>query len=137
MSLFGFGKKHIFISFDYSTGLKYKNLLQAWNKNDMFDFDFNNQSVSTSVNSTNAGAIKRVISNKINKSTHFLCIVSKDTHKSDWVKWEIEKAIEFNIKIIAVKINKSNNTPSALYGVGASWTMSFTFVSIKNAINKN
>jgi hypothetical protein len=136
VGLFDF-KKNIFISFDYNTGLKYKNLLQAWNKNNMFDFNFNNKSVSVPINSTDAGPIKRVISNRINKSTHFLCIVSKDTHKSDWVKWEIEKAIELNKKMIVVKINRSNSTPSVLYGVGVSWAMSFTFVAIKNAINKS
>ncbi len=136
MSLFRFGKKHIFISFDYNTGLRYKNLLQAWNKNDMFDFDFNNQSVSTPVNSTNAGAIKRVISNKISNSTHLLCIVSKDTHKSDWVKWEINKAIELNKAIIAVKTEYTNNA-LFLHGLNASWAMSFTFESITRAIDNS
>ena len=27
-------------------------------------------------------------------ATRFLCIVGKHTHKSAWVNWEIEKAVE-------------------------------------------
>jgi len=38
--------------------------------------------------------------------------------------------------IVAVKINRSNTTPDELYGVGASWALSFTFESITQSINK-
>jgi len=134
--IWGF-KKDIFISYAYSSDKHYKNLLLAWDKNDLFDFEFYDGSVTKPVNSTDAGPVKRVISQKISKATHLLCIVGKDTHKSDWVAWEIEKAIELGRKIIAVKTDRSNTTPDALYGVGATWAMSFTFAAIKKAIDES
>ncbi len=128
-------KKKIFVSYDYDNDKHYKNLLRAWDKNSDFDFGFSDQSADVSINSTDAVAIKRAISAKINNATFFLCIVGKKTHQSDWVAWEIEKAVELKKKIVAVKTDQSNNTPSGLYGVGASWAMSFTFDSIKQAID--
>ena len=45
-----------------------------------------------------------------------LCLVGKNTGSSDWVNWEIETAYQLNKKIVAVKINRSYDTPIALYG---------------------
>lgn len=95
-------KKKIFISYDYDNDKHYKNLLLAWDKNNEFDFSFYDTSVDVSVDSTDATAISRVISARINNSTYFLCIVGKHTHKSDWVAWEISKAVELKKKIVAV-----------------------------------
>lgn len=130
-------KKKIFISYDYDNDRHYKNLLVAWDKNDLFDFNFYDGSVTVPVNSTEAGPIRRVISQRISACPRFLCIVGKETHKSGWVTWEIEKAVDLNKKIIAVKTDRSNTTPSALYNVGAKWAMSFTFESIKKAIESS
>lgn len=127
--------KKIFISYDYDNDKHYKNLLKAWDANGTFDFSFDDHSADVSINSTDAAAIKRAISAKINNATYFLCIVGAKTHNSSWVKWEIEKAVELNKKIVAVKTSSTNATPSALLGVGAKWAMSFTEPSIVSAIN--
>ena len=127
-------KMKVFISFDYDNDKHYKNLLVAWNKNKQFDFGFYDGSVTVPVNSTDAGPIRRVIAQKIAACPRFLCIVGQHTHKSDWVKWEIDKAVELKRKIIAVKTDRSNATPANLYGVGASWALSFAFDAIKNAL---
>ena len=129
-------KKKVFISYDYDNDKHYKNLLLAWDANSEFDFSLYDQSVDVSVDSDDAAAIKRVISARINASTYFLCIVGKHTYKSDWVTWEINKAVELKKKIVAVKIAKDNKSPSELLGVGAEWALSFTFDSIKNAIDQ-
>ena len=71
----------------------------------------------------------------LNNATYFLCIVGKKTHKSGWVKWEIEKAVDLKKKLVAVKTDSENTSPDALFGVGASWAMSFTFDSITKAIS--
>lgn len=130
-------KKRIFISFDFDNDKHYKNLLVAWDKNDLFDFSFYDGSVTVPVNSDKAGPIRRVISNRISDCTRLLCIVGKETHRSDWVAWEVEKAVELKKKIIAVKTAKGNSTPTALYGIGAKWALSFTFDSIKKAIDES
>ncbi len=126
--------RKIFISYDYDNDKHYKNLLIAWDKNKEFDFSFYDQSVDVSVNSDDAAAIRRVISARINNSAIFLCLIGTYTHQSDWIDWEIRKAIELKKKIVAVKINSTNSTPSALFGNTDVWAMSFTFDSIKNAI---
>lgn len=127
-------KKKIFISYDYKNDKHYKNLLIAWDANKDFDFSFYDQSVDVSVDSNFAATIKRVISARINSSTYFLCIVGKHTHKSGWVAWEINKAVELKNIIVAVKTAKDNVSPLELLCVGARWALSFTFDSIKNAI---
>ena len=128
-------KKKIFVSYDYDNDRNYKNMLLAWDKNSEFDFGFSDQSADVSIDSTNAAAIKRAISAKIKASTYFLCLVGKETWKSDWVKWEIDKAKELNKKLVAVKISSTYTTPDELLGAGASWAMSFTFDAIKKAID--
>lgn len=127
-------KKKIFISYDYDNDKQYKNMLLAWDKNADFDFSFNDQSADVSIESTNAAVIKRAISAKINASTYFLCLVGKKTSKSSWVDWEIDKAKELKKRLVCVKIDATNTTPSGLLGAGASWAMSFTFDAIKKAI---
>ncbi len=127
-------KPKIFISYDYDNDKHYKNLLVAWDKNSEFDFSFYDESVDVSVDSTDAAAIKRVISARIGGATHFLCLVGKKTHSSHWVAWEIEKAKEPKKKLVAVKIDRENTSPSGLIGAGVSWAMSFTFDSIKKAV---
>ena len=128
-------KKKIFISYDYDNDKNYKNLLKAWDASGTFDFSFHDHSADVSINSTNATAIKRAISAKINSATYFLCIVGKKTSKSSWVKWEIDKAVDLNKKLVAVKTDSTNTSPIELLNVGASWAMSFTEAAIKNAIN--
>jgi len=128
--------KKVFISYDYDNDKHYKNLLLAWDKNSEFDFSLYDQSVDVSVDSTDAAVIKRVISNRINNSTYFLCLIGKKTHKSSWIKWEIKKAIELKKKLVAVKTDSTNTSPDEIVGVGATWALSFTFDSITKAIGK-
>ncbi|MFC4263850.1 TIR domain-containing protein [Ferruginibacter yonginensis] len=127
-------KKKIFVSYDYTNDKHYKNLLLAWDANRLFDFSIHDHSADVGINSSNAGAIKSVLSRYINEATYFLVIIGPKTHKSQWVKWEIEKAVELGKRIVAVKTDRENTSPSELYGVGASWAMSFTYQSIVDAI---
>ena len=126
----------VFISYNYDNDRHYKNLLVAWSTNASFDLEFYDSSVDVSVDSLSAGPIRRVISKRINKSDILLCIVGQETHNSDWVTWEIEKAGELDKKFVAVKLERGHTTPSALYGKGAEWANSFNFKSIKKALER-
>jgi len=128
-------KKKVFVSYDYDNDKHYKNLLLAWDANRLFDFSIHDHSADVSINSINASAIKSVISRYINEATYFLVIVGPKTYKSQWVKWEILKAIELRKRIIAVKTDRENISPDELYNIGASWAMSFSYLSITNAID--
>jgi len=127
-------KRKVFISYDYDNDHNYKNMLVAWDRNQDFDFGFSDQSAGVSIDSTDAVAIKRAISARIYDATCFLCLVGKRTYMSKWVAREIGKAVELTKKIVAVKIDSTNTTPSGLLHVGAKWAMSFSFDSIKKAI---
>jgi len=93
--------------------------------------------VTVPANSADAGPIRRVISQRISDCPIFLCIVGKHTHKSKWVAWEIEKAVELKKKIIAVKTDRSYTTPDGLYGVGETWALSFAFDAMKIAVEES
>ena len=137
-------KKKIFISFDYTNDHRYKDLLVAWSYNSNFDFSFNNYT-SNEINSSNISAIKAALTNKINQADYTLIIVGKECNKrhkdyreigyKNWQIFELEKSKLAHNKIIAVKLDVYNETPEELYGIGAVWALSFTFNSIKRAID--
>jgi len=130
-------KKRIFISADYDNDRNYKNLLLAWDKNKDFDFELYDGPLSTSANSISATYIKNQIRPKILIASRLLCIVGKKTSKSDWIDWEIQTAVDHKKKLIGVKIEKENTSPSGLLSRRATWAMSFNFDAIKKAIDKN
>lgn len=125
----------IFVTYDYENDRNYKNMLVAWSKNASFNIAFHDKSVDVSVDSDDQGVIRRVVSSRIGESTHVLCIVGKDTWRSKWVQWEIEKAKELGKPLIAVKVGKSCRAPKALLSAGAKWAHSYNFDSIKKAIS--
>lgn len=130
--------KKVFVSYHSAEeDTRHKNLLVAWSKNDngFFDIKFDDTSVGVSINSDNATYIKSVIKNKISDSSVFLCLIGENTHKSDWVKWEIDKAVELKKKIAAVKIKNSYTSPDNIYGIGAVWANSFNYDAIKKVLN--
>jgi hypothetical protein len=127
-------KKPVFISFDYDNDAHYKNLLLAWDKNKEFDFELYNGSLKEAINSTDAYYIKTKIKPLITKATHLLCIVGKESARSDWINWEVQTAAELKRKLIGVKIERAFESPNALLNNHATWALSFNFDAIKRAI---
>lgn len=128
-------KKKVFVSFDYENDKHYKFLLEAWNANSYFDFSFSDKSAHE-INSYNLGRIKAGLSTKISESTCVLVIIGKEANKRhpdseligdlNWINWEVNKAKELIKKLVAVKIDKSYESPIAMLNSNASWAMSFT-----------
>lgn len=84
------GKKCIFIS-HHKSDLEYCKKIAQYIMNanidvylDEYDYDLKEQ-----VQRDNPTGVVRCIKNGINKSTHMLCVISKDTIYSKWVPWEI------------------------------------------------
>src|SRR5690625_4325203 len=130
--------KKLFVSYRADDeGTKYKNTLVMWSKNDNghFDIKFEDTSVGVSINSEDATYIKSKIKGKIKESNTILVLVGKETHKSDWVEWEIDRAVDLNKKLVVVKIKNSYQPPSNIFGKGATWAKSFNYESIKKAID--
>lgn len=135
----------IFVSFDFDNDRQYKYTLNMWASNANIDFSFNDVSTQE-IQSWNISRIKAAITTKINQSDAILVLIGehadsyhKDRHLigyRNWQYFEIAQAKAAGKKIIAVKIDRGNSSPTLLYGSGASWAMSFTLDSIKNAIHK-
>lgn len=127
-------KKNVFISFDYDNDKAYKNLLKAWDANSNFEFKFSDKSAHE-INSENIGRVKAALTNKINDATYTLILIGKFANKKhqdsgliddiNWINWEINKSIQLGKKLVAVKLDKSNESPTAIMGVGASWALSY------------
>lgn len=100
--------KRVFLSFAYEDiqqvrGLK---LLLA---NPDYDLDFYDESLDVAVDSQNADYIKRVITEKIRRASVTVCLIGKETYKSKWVNWELEKSDGEGNKIIAMALKGINS----------------------------
>ncbi len=131
-------RKKVFISYDHSEDVHYKRLLDAWDANTNFEFEFDNHSPSVAIDSNEAAVIKAALTKKMKEAQYLLVIVGKKTYTSKWVNWEIERAKQSDIKLklAAVKLDREYTSPSGLLGVGTSWAYSFTQDSIISALNK-
>ena len=127
-------KNKVFIGYDDCDKAS-KDRLLRWDVNKEFDFSAYDRSFDVAVNSPEAVAIKQDLTARIGDSSHFLCIVGKETYRSAWMAWEIRKAVELKKKLVAAKTDSINNSPTAMQGVGASWSTTFNFESIKKAVN--
>ena len=127
-------KNKVFISYDYDNDKASKDRLLRWDVNNEFDFSSYDQSFGVAADSPEAVAIKQDLAARIGNSTHFLCIVGKETYRSGWVAWEVQKAVELKKKVVAAKTDSINNSPRALQNAGASWSAMFNFDSIKKAM---
>jgi hypothetical protein len=138
-------KKKVIVSFDFDNDKNYKNLLKAWDANSEFEFTFNDVTPNE-INSTDISRIKAVLTTKINNATYTLVIVGKEANKrhkdsaligfKNWLNFEIHQSKLKRNKIVAVKIDKSYESPEELLGANASWAMSFTQAAIIKALNE-
>jgi Thoeris protein ThsB, TIR-like domain len=127
-------KNKVFICYDYDSDKAAKDRLLGWDVNKEFDFSAYDRSFDVAVDSEEAVATKQDLAARIDDSSHFLCIVGKETYHSGWMAWEIRKAVELKKKLVAAKTDSTNNSPCAMQGVGASWSTMFNFDSIKKAV---
>jgi hypothetical protein len=108
--------KKVFVSYDHSEDADYKYLLQAWDANTDFDFEFDQRSPNKPIDSTDASVIQAALTKKMKESDYILVIIGEKSHQSKWMKWEIERAkqADVNLKFAAIKIKSANINPSGL-----------------------
>ena len=138
-------KKPVFVSFDYENDRNYKYLLEAWDANPQFDFLFADETPDE-INSNNIGRIKAAISAKINLATYTLVIVGKEANTlhrhwrligyRNWINFEVAKSKESGNRLVAVKLDRSNQPPEELLNAGASWAMSYSQDAIIRALEE-
>lgn len=137
-------KKKVFVSFDYERDRYYKFLLQAWDANPDFDFEFYDMS-SGEIQTNDISRVKAALSAKIAKADYTLVIVGKDANKlhkdryeigyRNWQNYEIARSKYYGNRLVAVKLDYQYDSPEELLGSGASWAYSFTRDSILSALN--
>jgi hypothetical protein len=93
---------HIFISHSWSYPDDLKNLRNLLNERGYFNVEFEEASASEPINSTNAAYIKQRLKQKIAASNIVLGIAGMYASYSDWMAWELDKAIELGIPIVGV-----------------------------------
>ena len=129
--------KKVFVSYDHSEDIHYKELLRAWDANTTFDFKFDLRSPNVAIDSIAASVIKASLTKKMKESDYILIIIGEKSSSSKWIKWEINRAQQSDtkLKFAAVKIKSTNTLPSGLpnYTVISS---GFTLEGIVEALNK-
>lgn len=130
------GKTKVFVSYDHSEDANYKRLLQAWDANPSFDFEFDSRGPNVAINSTDAAVVKAALVKTMKTATHLLVLVGEKSAASDWITWEIARAKESDVqlKLAAVKLTKSSITPPGLLNVGTAWATSFERDRIVDAL---
>nr|WP_315393973.1 TIR domain-containing protein [uncultured Duganella sp.] len=129
-------KTKVFVSYDHSEDAHYKRLLQAWDANPDFDFEFDSRGPNVAIDSEEAGKVKAALTTMMKSATHLLVLVGAKTDTSKWIKWEIDRAKQSDVKLklAAVKLAKDNVTPSGLMNVGTAWATSFERDRIVDAL---
>lgn len=138
-------KKRVFVSFDFENDRYYKYLLDAWDANKNMDFVFNDCS-SDEIHSNSVSVVKAGLTRRINDTEYTLVIVGKEANKlhkdyeeigyKNWINFEIARSKANGNKLVAVKLDKSYDSPEELLNSGASWAMSFTQDTVINALNE-
>lgn len=130
-------KKKVFVSYDHSEDAYYKRLLQAWDANADFDFEFDSRGPNVAIDSDDAAKVKAALTAMMKTATHLLVLVGSKTAMSKWITWEIDRAKQSDVKLklAAVKLAKDNVSPSGLLNVGTSWATSFERDRIVEALN--
>lgn len=137
------GRRKVFVSFDYENDKRYKFLLQAWHANAAFDFRFTDAS-SGEINTNDVGRVKAALTSKIRDADVTLVIIGAEANKAhrdrakigfkNWQNFEIAQSVGANNRIVAVKIDRSYESPDELDGAGASWAMCFSDDAITRAL---
>jgi hypothetical protein len=130
--------KKVFISYDHSEDVHYRRLLQAWDANSNFAFEFDDRSPTVAIDSIDAAVVKAALTKKMIEADYLLVIVGEKTATSKWVTWEIDRAKKSDTKLclVAVKISSQNVSPSGLLNTGTSWAQAFERDKILSALNQ-
>jgi len=93
---------HIFISHSWKYPNDLENLRNLLRERGYFNVEFEEASADEPINSANAYYIKKRLAEKISNSNIVLGIAGMYASYSDWMEWELDKAIELGVPIVGV-----------------------------------
>ncbi len=93
---------HIFISHSWKYPNDLENLRNLLKERGYFNVEFEEASADEPINSANAYYIKKRLTEKITNSNIVLGIAGMYASYSDWMEWELDKAIKLGVPIVGV-----------------------------------
>jgi hypothetical protein len=93
---------HIFISHSWKYPNDLENLRNLLKERGYFNVEFEEASADEPINSANANYIKKRLTEKISNSNIVLGIAGMYASYSDWMEWELDKALELGVPIVGV-----------------------------------
>jgi len=105
-----------YVCFDADNDIHYYRLMQAWKENERIAFDFDNaHEINNLRDGSSEETIKRKLRERLQYTKVLVALIGKQTKNLyKYVRWEIEYALEKNIPIIGVNINKKNKMDDEL-----------------------
>ena len=105
-----------YVCFDADNDMNYYTLMLAWKENGQIAFNFHN---AHEINNLRDGSLEETIKEKLRErlqNTKVLVVLIGDHTKNlfKYVRWEIEYAIEKDIPIIGVNLNKKRDWDAKL-----------------------
>ncbi len=101
-------KNKTYVCFDADTDIHYYWLMTAWKENEKFAFNFDNaHEINNLSDSSSEETIKTKLRERLKNTKVLIVLIGKNTKKLyKYVRWEIEYAIDKDIPIVAVNLNK-------------------------------
>lgn len=131
-------KKRVFISyrFEDKDGVQ---ALRSQAKNKDSELEFTDMGLKTPFDSKNAEYIKGGIRKRISSSSATVVFLGKNTHKSNWVNWEIEETVRQGKRVVIVNATGSNSPqlPPAAVNNSKVKVVPWKHKEIMNAINES
>ncbi|WP_444895506.1 TIR domain-containing protein [Microbulbifer sp. SSSA005] len=95
-------KYNIFISHSWQNSDALRSLRRLLNDRGYFNVEFEEVSKDEPIDSKNASYIKNRLAEKIGNSNIVLGLAGMYASHSDWMEWELDKALDLNIPIVGV-----------------------------------
>jgi hypothetical protein len=127
-------KTRVFVCFHTNDLGSMKTLLD-WDKNQEFDFVFEESLPRAPFHSEAGNKVKAELKDKIMSASHFLCLVGKDSGNNDWINWGVQTASVTGRKVIAVRTVPNAKCPASILNFGATHAKAFTFDAVRNALD--
>ena len=96
-----------YVCFDADNDIHYYRLMLAWKQSDNTNFQFYNaHDLNRLLPTSSEETIKNKLRERLRNTKVFIVLVGQSTqYLYKFVRWEMEKALELNIPIIAVNLN--------------------------------
>ncbi len=125
----------VFISHSWAYVEDLRNLRNLLEKRGYFNVQFEEATPDVPINSENANYIKQRLKQKISNSDIVLGIAGVYASYSDWMTWELDKALELGIPIVGV-VPRGAERISTVVSSRAKEVVRWNTESIVEAIRK-